>query len=42
MPIEIKMQQKDKIIESMKEKAAKFSNFKFDDKFFNDCLEKLC
>lgn len=42
MPIEIKMQQKDKIIESMKEKAAKFNNFKFDDKFFNDCLEKLC
>lgn len=42
MPVEIKLQQKDKIIERMKEKAAKFSNFKFDDKFFNDCLEKLC
>lgn len=42
MPAEIKAEQKDKILESMKEKASKFSNFKFDDNFFNECLDKLC
>lgn len=42
MPVEMMAQQKDKILEQMKEKAAKFSGFKFDDNFFNECLDKLC